>query len=367
MQGVSAKDVAGELSDVSVVVVTYNSAGTVGELAETLRELAKHGAKVIVIDNASRDGTVEFLRRATDTLTMRAVIVELRHNVGFAAACNIAAIIAERLGTRYLLFLNPDVRVMAGSVIRLRRLLDSSDMVAGCVLLSEKGRIDSLGGYVDAALSPGELLHGFGLGLLSHLRRIRAFLPSASACMACAMVPLSLFKRIGPLDWRMFVYFEDVEFSLRAWSHGMPVVVDLAAVAVHGRGKGVRRDARTEILVRYYSARNPVVLSLRFWGSPVPVGQIMKVLSSLLYSIVTRNKLLARSVIDGIIIGLHGRPRRLPRGLVLEPPNPRHYILFWVVKALLRGVRSVDHLLSVASAEVGKRFLLRVLRGLGRS
>ena len=364
---VGAKGLAKELSDVAVIVVTYNSASIVRKLADTLQGLVRHGAKAIIIDNASSDNTVNVLHKVASALSQRVIVIELRHNVGFAAACNIAAIVAERLGARYLLFLNPDVRVTASSVFQLKRLLESSEMVAGCMLVSEKGEIDSLGGYVDAALSPGELLHGFSLKPLFPLREMRILLPSASVCMACAMVPLSLFKRIGLLNRDMFIYFEDVEFSLRAWSHNIPVVVNLAAVAVHGRGKGGRRDARTKTLIRYYSVRNPIIISLRFWGSIIPLGQFVKVLSMLLYSLVTRNRLLARSVIDGIIVGLHGERRRLPRGLALGSFDPGNYALFWVVKAMLHGVRSVDRSLGIASAEIGKRFLLQVLRGLGGS
>ncbi len=85
-----------------VVVVTYNSAEL---LPPALEPLPARGARVIVVDNASTDGSADVARR------LGAEVVENPVNAGFAAAANQGAALGD---AELVLFLNPDARIDAG-------------------------------------------------------------------------------------------------------------------------------------------------------------------------------------------------------------------------------------------------------------
>src|SRR5437879_1623189 len=85
--------------DVSIVVVTYQSAGFVGACLRSIRAHAGLRIQTVVVDNDSSDATLDDARAADPT----AIIIPLEVNTGFAAASNVGA--AESQG-RHILFLN---------------------------------------------------------------------------------------------------------------------------------------------------------------------------------------------------------------------------------------------------------------------
>src|SRR3954454_15163770 len=105
-------------TSVDVVVVTYNSANHIRQCLEAL--LDDRGPDLVVVDNASRDGTVNIV----EGLGVRCI--RQSENTGFAAACNRGwkAGIAP-----YVLFLNPDAVLDSRSLERLTERLDKSKSV----------------------------------------------------------------------------------------------------------------------------------------------------------------------------------------------------------------------------------------------
>ena len=104
---------AGNAPAVAVVMVTYNSARQVPEALRSLAAQLHEGDQVIVVDNASEDGTVAAVRDAMPA----ARVIEQRHNIGFAGGCN-AGVAAS--SAPLLMLLNPDAVVVPGSLEALR-------------------------------------------------------------------------------------------------------------------------------------------------------------------------------------------------------------------------------------------------------
>src|SRR5262249_14986430 len=101
--------VAGMCPELSVVVVTYNSAHVVGELLDSLpAALGGVSADVVVVDNGSTDGTAELLAARADCRLVEAA------NRGYAAGINRG--VREGAPAEAVLVLNPDVRLMSGAV-----------------------------------------------------------------------------------------------------------------------------------------------------------------------------------------------------------------------------------------------------------
>ena len=104
--------------DLSILIVTYNSAHLIGSLLEKVHtELQEFDGEVIVLDNASRDGTAALVREHFPW----ALLIASEENVGFAAGNNLAATHARG---RYLLLLNPDAVPAPGSLARGIVLMD---------------------------------------------------------------------------------------------------------------------------------------------------------------------------------------------------------------------------------------------------
>ena len=104
--------------DLSILIVTYNSAHLIGALLEKVHtELQEFDGEVIVLDNASRDGTAELVREHFPW----ALLIASEENLGFAAGNNLAA--AHARG-RALLLLNPDAGPAPGSLARGVALMD---------------------------------------------------------------------------------------------------------------------------------------------------------------------------------------------------------------------------------------------------
>ena len=216
---------------VSVVIVTYDSAGAVAEsLPALLRELGPRD-ELIVVDNASRDGTAERVRE----LAPGARLLAQRDNLGFAAGCNVGAAAASG---DLLVFLNPDAVVEAGWGEAIRRPLgDGSGLGAWMgLVLAERGTVVNTSGGV---------VHFTGIAWAGQAGAPLAAAPAepgevAFASGACLAVPRAQWERLGGFPEDYFMYCEDVELSLRVWLWGGRVGIEPAARADHDYafGKG---------------------------------------------------------------------------------------------------------------------------------
>lgn len=239
---------------VSAIIVTYNSAGYVQGVIESLA--GSRGAEVgeiIVVDNASRDGSVseavEAARRSGVRDRLR--VVRLGANMGFPYACNIGAAASR---SRNILFLNPDIVLTRSCVARLEAVLEEERDVAAVqpLLLSPGGGVDTAGTVMDL------LGHGYpspGLGLGGGGAR-----PTLYPCFACTMAPREVYMGLGGLDPSYFLYNEDLDYGLRAWGMGYRVVYNPSAVAIHVGGHSA---SRLPMHAAYFGRRNRLLTLIK--------------------------------------------------------------------------------------------------------
>ena len=128
---------------VSIIIPTFNKLTLTRQCLDALnRNTAVDRYELIVVDNASSDGTVEFLREKEAAGKLR--LISNPKNLGFAKACNQGARIAR---SGYLLFLNNDTEVQPGWLDPLIRILEADGQVAavGGKLLFPDGTIQHAG------------------------------------------------------------------------------------------------------------------------------------------------------------------------------------------------------------------------------
>jgi len=190
----------------SVIVVTFNSlVGIRAGLSALLAQLAE-GDQLVVVDNASHDGTVEAVRE----LAPQAVLIQNAANEGFAAACNAGARAAT---AELLLFLNPDAVPAAGFVRGIRLPIAEDRGWAAWM-----GLVTSDGGKL--VNSRGGVVHFTGVSWAGGADEPIGTAPSepeevAVVSGACLALPRRTWEQQGGFSPHYFMYAEDLDLSLR--------------------------------------------------------------------------------------------------------------------------------------------------------
>jgi GT2 family glycosyltransferase len=217
--------------NLSVVIVTYDSERS---LPECLAKLDRRQVpEVLVIDNASRDRTVEIARRCGARVRVNS------SNLGFACGCNQGA---RESGHETVCFLNPDCEVDLDLLREGCRLVAGGERVCAVAPLVEpEGRrvAGRQPGYTRLKLIYDTLHTHYGALELDWLRKRKSFHDPTWSWPhgACLFAPRDRFLELGGFDTAFFMYMEDVDFGLR-WSEAGDIIVELEHAAVHHQGSG---------------------------------------------------------------------------------------------------------------------------------
>lgn len=202
---------------VSVVVVTYNNMNLTRECLESLDEYSQYEPlEIIVVDNASSDGSPAFLSEWVTNGHNRKLILN-EDNRGFSAANNqgLAAATGE-----YLVMLNNDTYVTPGWIRTLVRHLqrDRTIGLIGPVTnnIGNEAKIDiAYEGMDEMRLMSATYTH----------RHIGQIYPLRTAAFFCVMMPRTTYERVGALDEAFGQgFFEDDDYCRRIEQHGLRVV-----------------------------------------------------------------------------------------------------------------------------------------------
>lgn len=199
---------------------------------------ARWRARVVVVDDASPDDTLEHLRRF-DWVT----VVALPTNVGYTFACNVGAADA---GTDYVLMLNNDTEPLPGFLDALVELADADPSIGivGSRLIYPDGRLQEAGGIVwsnSTAENYGRGRSPDGAEYL-HVRDV-------DYCSgASILIRTSLFRAVGGYDERYApAYFEDSDLAFAARAGGLRVVYQPKSVVIHHEGASNGTDGTSGV------------------------------------------------------------------------------------------------------------------------
>lgn len=202
-----------------LVIVTYNSTSVIQRCLDAIQQHTDVPHTIIVVDNGSSDGTVEYVKSRTDI-----VLIENGRNLGYASAVN-RGILSGTSET--IVVMNPDVFVTSGWLQPLQALLWSEERnaVVAPKLINSMNQLVGVGTNWDWSapyfMCPNDP---------SLLQETRACLAINGACF---LLKRKLLDTLGLLDEGYFYYFEETDYCFNVNHAGYKVLFCPASTIVH--------------------------------------------------------------------------------------------------------------------------------------
>jgi GT2 family glycosyltransferase len=288
---------------VAVLTVNTDGAAFIAEFAESLAKVTYPHFRLIVVDNASTDNSLQVLK----SLQPQAVVLRNDVNLGFTGACNRGLAYCLEQPFDYVLLLNNDVIVEPDFLEHLVAAADGRTMTAPkTYLYHHPGRLDDSVGEFDwtRGVWKQRILGKLPTPAFDQAR------PVDSANLSCLLVPSGLLREVGLLDDNFFVYYDDTDFVRRARNKGYRLWFVPAAVIYHQKGAtiggadtpfGLYYLTRNRPYVIHKHVRSPLRLSV-FW-----VYYLSSRLMLLIQFLVRGRPVLAKAMLLGLVDYWRGR------------------------------------------------------------
>jgi GT2 family glycosyltransferase len=214
--------------DLSILVVNWNTRDLLVDCLQSVHDtLQGLQFELLVVDNASTDGSVAMVREKFPTVRL----IENQENVGFARASNQAI---DHSRGRYVMLLNSDARLMGDAAQQIVHFLDTHPRtgIVGARLISPEGDPQVAYGPLPTLMSEVVSLLGMDKGLASaasgpacgQTTAARPALETGWVGGACLTARRQTLEEIGLLDEQFFMFSEEVDLCRRATSAGWDVV-----------------------------------------------------------------------------------------------------------------------------------------------
>lgn len=280
----------------SIIIVSYNTKeltlSTIESILKTKKDLT---CEIIVVDNNSRDGSVDAIR---STYGETVTVLAQTENRGFASANNIGLLASH--GT-YILLLNSDTQVLEDS---LQFLVESAQKnprlgILSCKLLNSDGSYQPQGGALPTLLNlttwalwpfPGNIPGITPYQDTNDIQTSQDVVPQGWVGGTAMLFPKSLYQQIGKLDENIFMYAEDIDYCIRARSAGWQIGIVPNARIIHlGSASGSRSRAKKgEIAgLLYLAKKHKNILAVHYLGLIFALGAALRYL---LFGILRGNK-----------------------------------------------------------------------------
>ena len=224
------------MNRISVVVLSYNGKGYLEDCLRSVLAQSHPPYQLIVVDNASSDGSPELVRERFP----QAELIRNHRNLGYAGGMNVG--LREARG-ELIALLNQDTVVQENLLAELTRAfeMDVKIGIAGCkILLADGVTIQHAGGIIRY---PQALPDHYGYGQLDEGQydQMREVDYVTGAALA---VRKAVLKDVGYFDEAFFpAYYEDADFCFRAREAGYKIVYVPRAVVLHHESSTLGRDS----------------------------------------------------------------------------------------------------------------------------
>jgi len=314
---------------VSVLWVNYNSSHIlpfVKKVLLALSELDYPDYEVIVVDNASSDGSWSVLRDFIRTHVAPRVetrVIRLSRNYGFAGGYN-AAYAARSAESKYVVLVNNDAIPVPDMLKKYVEFMEKySDVGAAQGVILGFGKyssiVDSCGGFIDSFLNLYFPYVGKEYGEILELLSRRPYIEVSYVEGTMPIYRVEAVERVSPFKNRLYIsagfmyYLEDVLLSILLWMHGYKSVVIPFTAGHHLRSAIIRKHVGGK--ASYYFERNRLALVTTI-DPPIHYLILIKYLRRTIYS--PHGRINPHIVIDGLRLGrqLKTKPGRIHIGNV---------------------------------------------------
>lgn len=283
--------------DLSIIIVSWNVKEKLKDNLRALYESQNVNFEVFVVDNNSADGSVEMVKKYYPQVKL----IANRENLGFAKANNQAIKLASG---EYVLLLNPDMRVFDDTLSSMFSWMNAHERawVTGCRLLDESARIIKqvrrFPTLIDQLAIILKIPHIFPSVLDKYLRNDFDYSRSASVDSIRGgffMIRKQAIEKIGLLDERFFLWFEEVDYCRRVKRGGgqvwyMPTAecIDLIGQSFKQINLAVKQKYFRDSMLKYFKKWRP---GYEYWILKLawPVGLLIVTLGEKL-KITSRSK-----------------------------------------------------------------------------
>jgi len=253
-----------------IFVINYNGRKLLGDIferslnsvIESVELLRKKcfDVELFFVDNNSCDESVSVARQKGVS------VINLNRNLGYAGACYVTFnhVRVRGINPDLFVFLNNDIIMDSENFYKFIRFVFllkkrfQGIIVTPLLLNGYTGELDHGGQFIDSTGAT------WSISLVMNRRMATMLKPIfVSYCDGAVLVADDVaLERVGVFDPRFFMYYEDVELGLRAWSRGIPSILLPIIVGVHYRSATAK--VRPEML--YFNVRNRVYTMRKFFG-----------------------------------------------------------------------------------------------------
>lgn len=245
----------------TTLIVTYNSASEVSNLLDDLH-VHMPGNKVIIIDNASQDETVDVIQKHFPQVQ----VFQNNLNVGYAKAVNQGF---ELCNTEYVLLVNPDIRITSPEVFtELEKYLKQFRQVAVAAPLQfkdeeEQRHLTFTWSYCDLES------FRFYLSFLVQRNQVRNEpVPVTFLNAGCLFIRRSAFEQVGRLNEKYFLYGEEPDLFLKLKKYGFECYLLPQIAVTHYRERSLMTTPIFQRLqLRFFAARNVIDALINGWAN----------------------------------------------------------------------------------------------------
>jgi GT2 family glycosyltransferase len=250
-----------ERSQIGVVTVTYNSAEVLPDFLRCLSAQTHEEFMLFAVDNASGDGTLGILQGCADP---RLRIIANPDNRGVAAGNNQGIRAALSAGCSSVLLINNDTEFESTLMAELEDGLVRHQVEMACPKMMYYGKPDRIWaaggafqrwrGYRSVHIGDGDADRG-----QYDVARLVTYVPTC-----CVLIKKEVFEKIGMMDERYFVYWDDTDFMYRAMKAGVRLIYLPEAKLLHK--VATLTGGPTTPLAMRYGTRNSIYFLLKHFG-----------------------------------------------------------------------------------------------------
>jgi GT2 family glycosyltransferase len=293
--------------NIAIILVNWNGLQFTKACLDSLMAMPVKGYSVIVVDNASSDGSSSILKTNYPDI----VLLENQQNLGFTGGNNRGIKYALDKGADLIILINNDATVSSDFLDKMLLAYKQSPN-AGIIqpiicFQHDKDRIWSAGGKYNTL---------FGISTTKGDRQpITQYFPEnkildwATGC--CMMVPAQVFRQVGLLQGSYFAYFEDVDFSIRVRQQGYQILLASDCVIYHEGSASSKKASSEGVLspvVFYLHARNQLFQLRRHHKFPLSIiawaYHLLKYTGWIFYFCIRGRSRKLRAVLSGLHDGL---------------------------------------------------------------